>query len=328
MELWFLIGAGLALLAFGGDAVVRGSVGVAQRVGVSELLIGLTLVGFGTSTPELLTSINAALRDSPGVALGNVVGSNISNILLIAALAALVRPIIVQRAALVRDGSTMIASSLALALFASSFGIIPRWTGALLLTLLVAYIWSTWRLERNSTLASAELHRAESHAYDPAPPGLFTSLALAIGGIVALIFGADLLVQGAIGLARAQGLSETVIGLTIVAVGTSLPEMVATLAAAAKGRTDVAFGNVLGSNIYNVLGVLGATALVEPLAIPLDITLADWSVFVASAALLIFHAWTGSRISRGEGAFLLVCYVAYVAHLVARGSVTLGAGLA
>lgn len=317
--MWLGIAAGLVLLGLGGEMVVRGAVGAARRLGVTELLIGLLLVGFGTSTPELVTSIDAALRGSDGVAIGNILGSNISNILLIGALTALARPIIVQRTALLRDGSTMIFATLALTLYALAFDVLARWAGALLIALLITYVWSTWRLERDSTLASAELHRAESHTFDPAPPGLLTSLALAIGGIIALIFGADLLVQGAIALARMAGVSETVIGLTIVAVGTSLPELVATLAAAAKGRSDVAFGNILGSNIYNLLGVLGATALVRPLNIPVDIGLIDWTVFAGSAALFVFHAWTGARVSRGEGAFLLGGYLLYIAYLIGRG---------
>jgi cation:H+ antiporter len=314
------IGAGLVLLGLGGEGVVRGAVGVARRLGVSELLIGLTLVGFGTSTPELLTSVSAALRGSDGVAIGNVVGSSISNVLLICALAAIARPIAVARAAIVRDGATMIASTAALAVYAIYFGTIEQWTGAIMLALLLAYLWSTWRLERDSQIASAELHRAESHAYDPAPPGLLLSLLFAVGGIAILIYGADLLVQGAVTLARLAGLSETVIGLTIVAVGTSLPELVATLAAAARGRSEVAFGNIVGSNIYNVLGVLGITALIRPISFPFDLSVVDWVVFVGSAVLLIFHAWTGSLISRREGAFMLTGYLLYLAYLLARAA--------
>lgn len=321
VEIWLQLGAGLILLGFGGEAVVRGAVGVARRIGVSELLIGLTLVGFGTSTPELVTSVSAALRGSDGVAIGNVVGSNISNILLIAALAAIVRPIAVARAAVFRDGSTMVATSIALAAYVLFFPIVERWTGALMLALLAAYLWSTWRLERGSQIPSAEMHRAESHAYDPAPPSLWVSLLFALGGIAVLIFGADLLVQGAVTLARSAGLSETVIGLTIVAVGTSLPELVATLTAAAKGRSEVAFGNVVGSNIYNVLGVLGLTGIIRPVSIPIDLSVVDWAVFVGSAVLLVAHAWTGARISRSEGGVFLAFYVLYVAYLVGRTSV-------
>ena len=212
MEVWLQIGAGLVLLGLGGEGVVRGAVGVARRLGVSELLIGLTLVGFGTSTPEIMTSVSAALRGSDGVAIGNILGSNISNILLIAALAAIARPIDVPRTAVFRDGATMIAASLALAVFAAFYTMLERWTGALMLVLLAAYLWSTWRLERGSTAPSAELHRAEGQLYEPAPPSLFVSLAFAIGGIALLVFGADLLVQGAVTLARLAGMSETVIG--------------------------------------------------------------------------------------------------------------------
>ncbi|MEZ5996391.1 MAG: calcium/sodium antiporter [Hyphomonadaceae bacterium] len=318
MEVWFQIGVGLLLLGLGGEGVVRGAVGVARRLGVSELLIGLTLVGFGTSTPEILTSVSAALRGSDGVALGNVVGSNVSNILLIAALAAIAKPIAVTRAAVFRDGSTMVGASLALVLYALCFPVIERWAGAMALLLLFTYLWSTWRLERQNSLPSAELHRAEGHAYDPAPPGLWASLAFALGGIALLVFGADQLVQGAVTLARRAGLSETVIGLTIVAVGTSLPELVATLAAAAKGRSDVAFGNVVGSNIYNVLGVIGVTALIRPVNVPLDLEWTDWLVFAGSAALLVMHAWTGLRITRREGGLMLAGYLLYIAYLVGR----------
>ena len=320
MDVWLQIGGGLVLLALGGEGVVRGAVGVARRLGLSELLIGITLVGFGTSTPELLTSVSAALRGSAGVAVGNVIGSNIANILLIAALAGIVWPIAVARSAILRDGLIMIAATMGLAAYALYFGRFERWTGAALVSVLAIYIWLTWLLERKAPGASAELPRAEGHAVDPARPGLWLSLAFALGGMALLIFGADVLVKGAVALARGAGLSETVIGLTIVSVGTSLPELVATLAAAAKGRSDVAFGNVVGSNIYNILGVLGLTAIVRPLSLPPDITLIDWGVFAGSAVLFVVHAWSGAKISRREGALLLAGYVLYIAYLVGRAS--------
>ena len=320
MEVWLQIGGGLVLLALGGEGVVRGAVGVARRLGISELLIGLTLVGFGTSTPELLTSISAALRGSSGVAVGNVIGSNISNILLIAALAAIARPIAVGRAAIFRDGLTMIVVTAGFAAYALYFGNLERWTGAVLVSVLAAYLWATWLLERRSQRASAELHRAESQVVDTPPAGLWMSLIFALGGMVLLIFGADALVRGAVALARGAGLSETVIGLTIVSVGTSLPELVATLAAAAKGRSDVAFGNVVGSNIYNVLGVLGLTSIVRPVPLPPDLTLIDWGVFVGAAALLVMQAWIGAKVGRREGAMLLAGYILYLTYLIGRSS--------
>lgn len=307
--------AGLALLALGGEGVIRGAVGVARRLGLSELLIGLTLVGFGTSAPELITSIDAALRGSPGIALGNVLGSNISNILLILALVVLVRPIAVDPAAVRRDGLLVIAVSIALAALALSLGALDRLAGAALLAALITYVILVWRLERKGGPAAA-LHEAEAHTHDPAPRQLVFSALFAVGGLALLVWGADLLVGGAITLARVAGLSETVIGLTIVAIGTSLPELVATLAAALKGRSDVAFGNIVGSNLYNILGILGATALIHPIPIPSDISLADWLVLIGSAVMLALFALTGRRLSRFEGAAMLIGYALYVAYLL------------
>lgn len=317
MEAGLQIVAGLALLAIGGEGVVRGAVGVARRLGLSELLIGLTLVGFGTSTPELMTSIDAALAGSPGIALGNVVGSNIGNILLILAAVVLIRPLSVNPAAVRRDGLIVIAASVALAALAVMFGELNRWVGAAFVLALAFYIVAAWRLERRGGPA-AELHEAESHTHDPAPNALLLSLLFAFAGLGLLVWGADLLVEGAISTARVAGISESVIGLTIVAIGTSLPELVATLAAALKGRSDVAFGNIIGSNLYNILGILGVTALIQPLTIPADIGVVDWAVLIGSAGLLLVFAATGRRLTRLEGAMLLAVYCGYVAYLLSR----------
>lgn len=307
--------AGLALLAIGGEGVIRGAVGVARRLGLSELLIGLTLIGFGTSTPELVTSVNAAFAGSPGIAIGNVVGSNIANILLILALVVIIRPIAINPAATGRDSILVVVISVAFTALALVFGELNQVLGALLVLALLAYVGFVWRQEQRGG-AAAELHKEESHTHDPAPKALLASVVFALGGLALLIWGADLLVTGAITTARAAGVSETVIGLTIVAVGTSLPELVATLAAALKGRADVAFGNIVGSNIYNLLGILGVTALIHPIAIPADIGLVDWAVMIGSAALLLVFARSGARISRVEGLAFLACYAGYVAYLL------------
>ncbi len=315
MDAILQITAGLALLAIGGEGVIRGAVGVARRFGLSELLIGLTLVGFGTSTPELVTSVNAALAGSPGIAIGNVLGSNIGNILLILALVVLIRPMAVSPAATARDSVLVIVISVAFAALALVFGELSRLLGAILVAALFAYIAFVWRQERRGGPA-AELHKEESHTHDPAPQSMLVSASFAVAGLALLVWGADLLVTGAITTARAAGVSETVIGLTIVAIGTSLPELVATLAAALKGRTDVAFGNIVGSNIYNLLGILGVTALIHPIAIPADIGLVDWAVMIGSAVLLLVFARSGARISRLEGLAFLTCYAGYVAYLL------------
>jgi cation:H+ antiporter len=317
METAVQIVVGLALLAFGGELVVRGAVGVARRLGVSELLIGLTLVGFGTSTPELITSLNAAFAGSPGIAVGNVVGSNISNILLIFAVVALVKPVAIDPAALRRDGTIMLAVTLLLIALALGIGELGRVSGAVLVAGLIAYIAFAWLQEKGGGPA-AELHAAEAEVtVQPAHTPLFIALGMAVGGIAMLVFGADFLVKGAISLAKLAGLSETVIGLTVVAIGTSLPELVASLAAALKGRPDVAFGNIVGSNIYNILGILGVTALVHPIAIPPDMVARDWVALYGAALLLLFHAATGARVGRKEGAFLLAHYAFYTWLLLA-----------
>lgn len=317
MDAWLQIAAGLALLTLGGEGVIRGAVGIARRLGLSELLIGLVLVGFGTSTPELLTSVNAALAGSSGIAIGNVVGSNIGNILLIFAIVAFIRPIDVHPDAVGRDATIAIGASVLLAALALTFGAIDRLVGAILVLGLVVYLVAIWRIERKGGAAAA-MHAEESHTHDPAPVALWVSILFAFGGLALLIQGADLLVEGAVAIARLAGLSETVIGLTIVAVGTSLPELVATLVAALKGKADVAFGNIVGSNIYNILGILGLTALVHPLEVPADLGMIDWLALVGSAALLFVNARSGWRVTRGEAAFFLALYGLYVGWLLAR----------
>jgi len=317
VETAFNIIVGFALLALGGEAVVRGAVGVARRLGVSELVIGLTLVGFGTSAPELLTSVNAALSGSPGIAIGNVVGSNISNVLLVFALVAIARPFTVEPRAVRRDGVLMALATMLCAAIGAGLGGFGQWTGFAFVSLLIVYITVTLHIEsRNSP--SAALHKAEGSLHDPVPSRLFVSLFIAVAGIALLGFGADFLVQGAIALARLAGLSEAVIGLTIVAVGTSLPELVATLAAALKGRGAVAFGNIVGSNIYNILGILGLTAMIKPIAVPPDIVARDWTALIGSAVLLLIVAGREGRATRLEGVVLLACYALYCWLLLPR----------
>jgi cation:H+ antiporter len=315
METAFQIIAGLVLLTFGGEGIVRGAVGVARKLGVSELVIGLTLVGFGTSTPELITSLNAAAAGSPGIAVGNVIGSNIGNILLICAIVALVTPIAVDPKAIKRDGVIMVLVSILFVALALLVGELSRLVGFIYVTGLIAYIVFAFWSERKGG-AAAELHEAEAHSHDPPPDALWLSLVFAVGGLALLIFGADFLVKGAVTLAQLAGLSETIIGLTIVAVGTSLPELVASLASALKGRSDVAFGNIVGSNIYNILGILGITAIIAPVPIPPDMVMRDYIALLGAAVLFLVHAWTGGRISRAEGGFMMLLYGVYCYFLL------------
>lgn len=297
-----LVAFGLVALLAGGDLLVRGAVGVARRFGVSPLVIGLTLVGFGTSAPELVTSLSAALAGAPAIALGNVVGSNIANILLILGVAALLRPVAAQMAGLPREAAWVGGSALALAALAVS-GQISTWSGVCLIGFLGFYLWGAFR---SSSVPSDDL----SIPTDPLPKAatlLVIGLALTIGGAIALV-------DGATGIARAYGVPEAVIGLTLVAVGTSLPELATTVMAARRGQSDVALGNILGSGIFNILGILGTTALVVPL--PVDASLLpDIGVMLASTALLIGLLFWKKCIGRKSGGMFLLLYAGYMAWL-------------
>ena len=309
---------GLGFLFVGGELLVRGSVSLARGLGVSPMLIGITLVGFGTSTPELVTSIDAALRGSAGIAIGNVVGSNTANILLILGIAALIAPIPIMPAAFSRDAGMMLAAAVVLAVV-SFAGALGPMSGAFLLAMLLAYLGYTYRQERLDRSPSAELHAREATLAEPAPHSRALSLLFAGGGIALTIGGAHLLVDGAVALATAIEISDTVIGLTIVAVGTSLPELVASLVASLRRQGDIALGNVLGSNIYNILGILGITAVVQPLEIPPQILQFDLWAMLAATLLLVGLAFARRRLSRFHGAGFLVLYTAYVAWIAHTG---------
>jgi cation:H+ antiporter len=320
MDILFLIG-GLALLIVGGDLLVRGAVRIATRLGVSPLVIGLTLVGFGTSTPELVTSIQASFAGAPGIAIGNVVGSNIANILLILGISAVLTPIAIQSAALKRDGLTMLAVAVAFAVLAAllPFG---RVLGAMFVAALALYIYTAFRQEsagggdHGAVYDKAEAAQEVDPALRPdktaSAGGLLAPVVMGVGGLVLVVLGGKFLVDGAVALARAFSIPETVIGLTIVAVGTSAPELVTSVMAALRRQSDVAFGNIVGSNIYNLLGIAGLTALVAPVEVPPEIVRFDNLVMVAVSIAMVAFAWTGLRIGRREGGLLLGGYAAYL----------------
>lgn len=324
MLLWLFLLGGFALLVLGGELLVRGSVRVASGLGVSPLVIGLTLVGFGTSTPELVTSVQAALSGSPGIAYGNIVGSNIANILLILGASALLTPILVDSRALKRDGVVMVLAMIAFAVLATlmEFG---QLLGAVFLLALVAYIYVAFRQERQATVVDHGAAFEKGAAAQDADPGLrpaesspgalLLPLLMALAGLGIIVLGGYLLVSGAVGLAREWGISESIIGLTIVAVGTSLPELVTSVVAALRKQADVAFGNIVGSSIYNVLGIGGVTALFAPGRVPPEIVSFDNLVMIGAAAIAVLLAYTGRRIARWEGALLLAGYVAYIVWL-------------
>lgn len=309
--------AGLVLLVVGGDVLVRGAVAAAKRFGVSPLMIGLTLVGIGTSAPELVTSIKAALAGSPDIAVGNVVGSNIANILLILGTAAVIYPIACPPKSILRDGSMTLATSLLAVAVFYSFGVVSAISGAIFLLILVVYIvWTYLKEKGHPEEASAHLHEEEVELAEPGPQRLWVSLGMTFGGIALTIWGANWLVESSIILARQLGVSETVIGLTVVAIGTSLPELVTGVMAALRKHSDIVLGNVLGSNISNILFILGATSLIKPIHIDPEILRMDAWVMIGVTILLGIFAWTGQRISRLEGWVFLAAYAAYLLRLI------------
>jgi cation:H+ antiporter len=319
--------AGLFLLVLGGELLVRGSVRVAERLGVSPLLIGITLVGFGTSTPELVTSVQAASIGSSGIAVGNIVGSNIANVLLILGISALLVPLAVQSRALARDGVVTLASAALLTAVAWSTGL-SRPVGLAFVALLIGYMIYAYRQERvaagdhTAAFDKAEAATGVDPALAPqerAGSSLLSTVlagATALAGLAIIIVGARLLVDSAVDLARLIGLSETVIGLTIVSVGTSMPELVTCVVAAMKRQSDVAIGSILGSNIYNTLGIGGVTALVAPTEVPDQIARLDAPLMVAVSLLLLVFARTGSKLSRWEGGVFVGLYAAYLGWLI------------
>lgn len=306
------LAGGLVLLCLGGELLVRGASTLASRMGVSPLAIGLTVVAFGTSVPELVVSLDAALSGASDISLGNVVGSNIANIALILGLSIVLRPAVVQAKMVRIDAPLVVAVSLLLVALLHDHEA-SRLDGVLLLVGLAAYLGFTfWEAGREPPPVQEELASAAPEVQ----PGVAGSLALVAGGLLLLVVGGHLLVTGAIALSAQLGLSQAVIGLTIVAVGTSLPELATSIVAALRGQGDIAVGNVVGSNLFNILGILGATAVVHPLA-PGGIGALDLGVMVALACVLALLMVRRPLLGRVEGAALLACYVAYTAWLLA-----------
>jgi len=309
--------AGLVLLFVGGEALVRGSVAVARRLGISQLLIGLTIVGFGTSTPELVASLEAALQGSPAIAVANVIGSNSANILLILGVAALISPVPVPNEGFRRDAVSLTVVTLLMAGLAV-IGTVGRATGVGLIALLVGYTAYAYLSERRSYRAAAAAHEMSVKEVMPPAMGIPVGLVVTVSGIVALVFGGHLLVGAAITLARQAQVPEAVIGVTLVAVGTSLPELMASVIAAVRGHGDVAYGNIVGSNVFNILGILGVTAVVKPTPFPPELRGLDMWVMAGSTAMLIAFGATTGRLDRRAGAVLVSGYAVYLL-IVLRG---------
>jgi len=304
----FLLILGLTTLTFGAEGLVRGSASFAIRLGLTPLIIGLTIVAFGTSTPELVVSLGASLSNQADISIGNVVGSNIFNIGIILGLTALLCPVKVSLQVIKHDCPIMIAVSL-LALFLITEGTISRLAGIVLFTALVAYTGFTiWLAKRE---VSAEIERQFQDGVPSQSKSLYIDLLFIVGGLLLLVAGSRLLVVSATDIARVMGISEAVIGLTIIAAGTSMPELATSIVAALRRQPDIAVGNVVGSNIFNILGILGVASIAKPLSATGITKLDLWVMVVFSIALLPL-LYTDLKLQRWEGGLLLLGYGAYL----------------
>jgi cation:H+ antiporter len=310
--------AGLALLILGAEWLVRGASRLAAKIGISPLVIGLTVVAFGTSSPELAVSIQSALAGQADIAVGNVIGSNVFNILLILGISAVITPLIVQQQLIRLDAPLMIGLSFAFYLMALD-GVISRLEGILLFAGLITYTVFLIRQSRRESKAVVEEYIQEfgAKAESGWQPWIL-NLGLVGIGLTLLVLGSNWLVESAVSIARWLGLSELIIGLTIVAGGTSMPEVATSVAAAIKGERDIAVGNAVGSNIFNLLSVCGLTAIVAPLGIPISQVAKtfDLPVMLAVAVLALPIFFTGNCIERWEGWLFLFYYAAYTTYLI------------
>ena len=313
---------GLVALVLGAELLVRGASKLALSFGISSLVVGLTVVAFGTSAPEMAVSVQSAWSGRVDIALGNVVGSNIFNVLVILGLSALVTPLVVHQQVIRQEVPVMIGVSLLLWALVLDGGI-SRWEGFLLAALVLGYTVLLIRQSRRETArVQAEVEAEYDEAFDGREQGWDShwgvQALLILAGLALLVTGAHWLVEAAVGFARALGVSELVIGLTIVAAGTSLPEVATSVMAALRGERDIAVGNVVGSNIFNILAVLGLSASVAPadLAVAPAMLAFDLPIMVAVAVACLPVFFTGARVNRGEGALFLMLYAAYTVYLV------------
>jgi cation:H+ antiporter len=316
---WFLLLSGLVLLAAGGEALVRGASRLARLLGLTPLVVGVTIVAVGTSAPEMAVSLNAAMQGQDAVSVGNVVGSNLLNLLVVLGAAALLVPLVVAQRLIWWDIPIMIGAT-ALVLALGWDGRLSQFDGVVLLLLVVAYLVAAVVLSGSETEAVQKEYEEEFGGEVKGGTASLGRLAVAIVfGLALLVFGADIFVDGAVGIARGFGVSELVISLTIVAVGTSLPELVTALVAASRGESDIAVGNVVGSNIMNLLAILGVTAAIsgKGLMMPAEVLSFDLPVLLLASVACLPILGSGHRLSRFEGALFLVAYAGYITWLLA-----------
>ena len=300
---------GFVLLVWGADKFVEGASALARKMGVSPLLVGLTIVAFGTSMPELAVSVTAALRGANEIAVGNVVGSNVFNLLVVAGLSAVICPLVMDKMLLRRDWPLSIFAAVLLLAAIAPDHVIARWEGAVLLVIFAVILSRQIKAALNdrAQLAAAEAEAAEEAAEMTKSPVMIW---------VNIVLGGQLAVNGATGIARMFGLSETLIGLTIVAIGTSLPELVTSIVAARKGQNEIAMGNVIGSNLFNILLILGVSAVITP--IPVQATSIIDCLFLIAISVVFYLPARKGKLGRLPGAVMAAMYVAYTAYLIMR----------
>lgn len=299
---------GIVVVLKSADWLTNGAVGLATKLGISQIVIGLTIVAIGTSMPEFFVSIVSAIKGTPDLAVGNIVGSNIFNVLLIVGVAATVAPIAIQRATVRRDIPIAIVASIMLT-FMMLDDNISRIDALILFAAFIAFIWITLRNSKND----ANEKDASTEKVIPT----WKSVLFIIFGLVGLVLGSNIFVDNASSLAHGWGISDAVIGLTIVAGGTSLPELATSAVAARKGDSGIAIGNVLGSNVFNILMILGLTGIISPMHIQ-NITYIDMTVMVISMALFWLFSFTKLRVERWEGCVLIACFLGYITWLVSN----------
>ena len=307
---------GFVLLVWGADKFVEGASALARKMGVSPLLVGLTIVAFGTSMPELAVSVTAALRGANEIAVGNVVGSNIFNLLVVAGLSAVICPLVMDKMLLRRDWPLSIFAAVLLLVAIAPDHVIARWEGAVLLVIFAVILSRQTKAALNdrAQLAAAEAEAAEEAAeMTKSPVMIWVNIVL---GLACIVLGGQLAVNGATGIARMFGLSETLIGLTIVAIGTSLPELVTSIVAARKGQNEIAMGNVIGSNLFNILLILGVSAVITP--IPVQATSIIDCLFLITISVVFYLPARKGKLGRLPGAVMAAMYVAYTAYLIMR----------
>ena len=315
----FLLVAGSVLLYYGAEYLVRGAVMLSKKAGISPLVIGLTVVAFGTSMPEMVVSTSAACTGNPDIALGNIVGSNICNIGLILGVSALIKPLTTDRSLIKFDVPFLCLASLVLAGIWYFTGGVNRITGLVFFAGLIFYIVRSVKVGKQNPESDNDIPDEVKET----PKGIVArypltfAIVFCIGGLIALILGGNFFVDGAVRIARMLHVSEAVIGLTLIALGTSLPELATSIVAAIKGESDIAIGNVVGSNIFNILAILGVAPLIKPIY-GVGISNVDMILMIALGIVLYPFMRTGMKINRFEGAALLLIYIGYTAYLIVK----------